>query len=367
MTRLKKNKQSSTASVSSHPAQTTFVEHVRELRRRLTWVALWFVVVTGAIFPFYRDIIKLLMQPLGHEKLYYLTPIGGVGFAIKVCMYVGMVAALPVLVYHLYRFISPVMRQHSAKQAAVYMLLSALLAGIGIVFAYVVSLPSALKFLTNFNIGNVSAMLTVDSYLSFIIAYVLASALMFQIPLIMVIIDKITPTPPLRWNRYQRHMIVAAFIIAMLVSPSPEITTQVMLALPIIVMYQMGIGLVWLNHRSHRSKSKRAERATTVAEPTPQSQQEAPVAPVVTPVAASPVVTTVTKVAPQVRRAQTPGRVDVLMRYTPPVRPRSTSVAVPARAPRVTQQPLATQLQPDTTPRSPSRPTIDGVFRPTSS
>ena len=341
------------------------MEHVRELRRRFTWVALWFVVVTGAIFPFYRDIIKLLMQPLGHEKLYYLTPIGGVGFAIKVCMYVGMVAALPVLVYHLYRFISPVMRQHSAKQAAGYMLLSALLAGVGIVFAYVVSLPSALKFLTNFNIGNVSAMLTVDSYLSFIIAYVLASALMFQIPLIMVIIDKITPTPPSRWNKYQRHMIVAAFIIAMLVSPSPEITTQVMLALPIIVMYQMGIGLVWLNHRSQRRKSRKAERVATVAEPRSQPSQEVQVAPVITPVIASPVAA-VAKAPPQARRAPAPGRVDVLMRYTPPVRPRNTSVAVPARASRAVQQPLATQLQPDVAPRSPSRPTIDGVFRPTS-
>lgn len=343
------------------------MEHARELRRRFTWVALWFVIVTGAIFPFYRDIIKLLMQPLGHEKLYYLTPIGGVGFAIKVCMYVGMVAALPVLVYHLYRFISPIMRQHSARQAAVYMLLSALLAGVGIVFAYVVSLPSALKFLTNFNIGNVSAMLTVDSYLSFIIAYVLASALMFQIPLIMVIIDKITPTPPSRWNKYQRHMIVAAFIIAMLVSPSPEITTQVMLALPIIVMYQMGIGLVWLNHRSHRSKNKRAERVAAVAEPTPQPQQEVPVVSVATPVAMSPVVTTVAKASPRARRAQAPGRVDVLMRYTPPLRRRDTSLTVPARGSQTPQQPLATQLQPDVISRAPSRPTIDGVFRPTSS
>lgn len=62
------------------------MEHVRELRGRLVWVALWFVLVTGAAFPFFEDIIKLLMKPLGNEKLYYLTPIGGVSFAIKVCM-----------------------------------------------------------------------------------------------------------------------------------------------------------------------------------------------------------------------------------------------------------------------------------------
>lgn len=334
------------------PKTQTFMEHVRELRGRLVWVALWFVLVTGAAFPFFEDIIKLLMKPLGNEKLYYLTPIGGVSFAIKVCMYVGMVATIPVLVYHLYQFISPVMKRRSAKRAILYVSLSTLLAAVGIVFAYLVTLPSAMHFLTGFTIGGVSAMLTVDSYLSFIVAYVLASALMFQVPLVMVIIDRITPMPPSSWNKYQRHMIVAAFIIAMLITPSPEITTQFTLAAPTILMYQIGILLVWMRHRQLKPKTasvdtfeqKLVEEVITphVPQPVPEIQ-------------ATPVVAVASNPHPRI----TPGRVDVLMRYKP-AHARNTTVAVPSRQ-KPAQDILASQVRPQAN-RPASRVSIDGFF-----
>lgn len=338
---------------SSAVAALTFMDHVRELRRRLIWVALWFVVVTGVAFPFYHDIIQILMQPLGHEKLYYLTPIGGVGFAIKVCMYVGMVATFPILIYHLYKFVSPVMKRHSNQRAIFYMVLSTFLAAAGVVFAYIVSLPSALRFLTGFNIGNVSAMITVDAYMSFIIAYVVASALMFQIPLIMVIIDKITPTPPSRWNKYQRHMIVAAFIIAMLISPSPEITTQVMLAIPVIVMYQFGIGLVWLNHRKHRGAGVAVEQQETpeptVAHGEPTEQQL---------VGQPALVTTVSR--PSVRTV--PRRVDGFMRpMSAPVVPARRS-SLPRPGDSLLSQRAAAVEPSVATPKT----TIDGFFKASS-
>lgn len=366
MSRLKKNQQNSIA--SSRPdtrnVQVTFREHVGELRGRLTWVALWFIVITAAAFPFYLDIIKLLMQPLGNEKLYYLTPIGGVGFAIKVCMYVGMVAALPILVYHLYRFVAPVMKRHSAKHAAMYMVLSALLAITGVVFAYVVSLPSALKFLTGFNIGNISAMLTVDSYLSFIITYVLANAIMFQIPLLMVIIDKITPMPPSKWNKFQRHMFVGAFIIAMLISPSPELTTQAMIAAPVIVMYQLGIGLVWLSHRATRARKHKMHKELLVKQPvTTPAPSAIPATPIITMTPTLQATAAVEVRPPQPRQQQVPGRVDVLMRYTPP-KTRRQSVAVPQRAMQPAKQPsLSVQMRPQARVDGVPRVTMDGVFK----
>ncbi|HEU0266369.1 MAG TPA: twin-arginine translocase subunit TatC [Candidatus Saccharimonadaceae bacterium] len=238
----------------------TFIDHVHELRRRLFWVALWFVVVSGAVFPFFQDVIKLLMRPLGHEKLYYLTPVGGLSFMFKVCMYIGFIATLPVLIYQIYRFLSPVMRRHNIHQAIGFVVVSFMLAAGGVTFAYLVSLPAAMHFLTHFGIAGVSPMLTVDSYLSFIVAYLLAGALLFQLPLVMSIIDSIHPTPPSFWLKYERHMVVAALIVAMLITPTPNISDQVIMALPIMVMYQIGIGLVALRHRSRRTIAKVPER-----------------------------------------------------------------------------------------------------------
>ena len=368
MSRSKKSQLNNTAGEGAGPrnSRIAFREHIRELRGRLTWVAVWFIVVTAAIFPFYLDIIKLLMYPLGNEKLYYLTPMGGIGFAVKVCMYVGMIVALPVLIYQLYRFVSPVMRRHSAKQAAVYMLLSALLAAAGVCFAYFVSLPSALKFLTGFNIGDISAMLTVDAYLSFIITYILANAIMFQIPLMMVVVDKITPTPPSTWNKFQRHMIVAAFIVAMLISPSPELTTQAMIAAPIIAMYQFGIGLVWFRHRSRRANKRRPATVASDAshlkvrnEVKVLTQNASLEKPTPTPTPMASVKSSLVK--------NKPGMVDVAIRYTPRTRQVQLPVAVPARPKPQQARTLAQQavrssgapVQARTVPRA----TMDGVFR----
>jgi len=329
------------------------MDHVHELRGRLVWVALWFVLATGIAFPFFEDIIKLLMKPLGNEKLYYLTPIGGVSFAIKVCMYVGMIATIPVLVYHLYQFISPVMKRRSAKRTIWYVSLSTLLAAIGIVFAYLVTLPSAMHFLTGFTIGGVSAMLTVDSYLSFIVAYVLASALMFQVPLIMVIIDRIIPMPPSSWNKYQRYMIVAAFIIAMLITPSPEITTQFSLAVPTILMYQIGILLVWMRHRQAKSEQTSTdstleqELVEEVRQPHLQTALEQQSIPGTATTASKP------------RFAAVPGRVDVLMRYEP-ARARNRTVAVPSR--QKPQGALGSQDRPQISQNPGGRVSIDGFF-----
>lgn len=349
---------------ASRNTRLAFREHVRELRGRLTWVAVWFIVVTAAIFPFYLDIIKLLMYPLGNEKLYYLTPMGGIGFAVKVCMYVGMIVALPVLVYQLYRFVAPVMRRHSAKQAAIYMLLSALLAAAGVCFAYFVSLPSALKFLTGFNIGDISAMLTVDAYLSFIITYILANAIMFQIPLLMVVVDKITPTPPSTWNKFQRHMIVAAFIVAMLISPSPELTTQAMIAAPIIAMYQFGIGLVWFRHRSKRANEKQLPMAAPDASPL-EVRNEGEVLAQSTP-EAKPIAAPAVSVKSSLVKNK-PGMVDVAIRYTPRIRQVQLPVAVPARpklqqARTLAQQAARSSVVSARVRHSP-RATMDGVFR----
>lgn len=336
------------AKISTEPTLMTFMGHVRELRRRLFWSAVWLVVLSGAIFPFYKQIIQILMKPLGNEKLYFLSPVGGLGFAMKICMYVGLIAVLPILVYNLYKFISPIIPHHRARTAIAYICLSALLAMCGVAFAYTVSLPSALHFLTHFDIGNVSAMLTVDAYLSFIVAYVLAGALLFQLPLIMVIIDSITPTPPSGWNKYQRHMIVAAFVIAMLITPVPDILNQFILAMPIVVMYQVGILLIWMRHRTKNAKAAKSAIANTST-----TKVQMPTLQVVQPVAAAPVVSltntaqsvTVQEVAPvQVARRRS---IDGLSRP-------SRTLSVPARPGSSSANPGPLAAKP--------RPTIDGIF-----
>lgn len=237
--------------LKKQPVSQTFSDHIQELRGRLFWIAVAFVVFTACAYPLFDIIVRIIVLPLGDQELYYLTPIGGFSFIIKVCMFVGAVLTLPIFIYHLYRYIMPLVGATIGK-VVLYTFMSFVLAMVGIAFAYFVSLPAALYFLTNFNIDQVSALLTVDSYFSFVVTYLFAAALLFQVPLIMSIVNSVTPMPPRQLMGAQRYVVVAAFVIAALISPTPDVMNQALLAVPIIVMYQIGIVLTMIQNRSRR-------------------------------------------------------------------------------------------------------------------
>jgi hypothetical protein len=123
-----------------------------------------------------------------------------------------------------------------------------------------------MHFLTGFNIQNVSAMLTVDSYLSFVVAYVLGFAALSQIPLILMLINTIKPIPPKKLMGFQRYVILAAFILAAIISPTPDVSNQTILAIPIILMYQMGVFMVWSQSRANRRRQAKVKGHEPIAE-----------------------------------------------------------------------------------------------------
>lgn len=257
----------------SSSALPTFMDHVQELKSRLFWVAAFFVVAAAASYPFFQTIVDLLIKPLGNHKLYYLSPAGGFSFIIKVCMYAGFIGALPAVIYHLYKFIAPVMKKEHTRAVIGYTIASTLLAVTGMVFAYLVSLPAALHFLTDIDVKQVTAMLTIDAYMSFIIAYLIAGALLFQLPLIMLIINSVTPLKPGKLMGFQRHIIIGSFVVAAVISPTPDAVNQTLLAAPMVLMYQIGIVLVWLVNRKKKQRTsfvsakKAAETPITVPAP----------------------------------------------------------------------------------------------------
>ncbi|HMR72518.1 MAG TPA: twin-arginine translocase subunit TatC [Candidatus Saccharibacteria bacterium] len=226
------------------------MDHVRELQGRLFATGIAFIVFAAAAYPFFDVIVNFLLAPLGeNHELVYLTPAGAFSFIIQVCMYVGFVVVLPIVIYNVYRFIMPVMKKTTTKVALGYTIASFLLALVGMAFAYYVSLPAALYFLTGFDLYHINPMLTIDSYFSFIMVYMIVGALLFQIPLVMLIINGAKPLQPKRLMRHQGKIILGSFIIAAIVSPTPDALNQSLLASPMIVMYQIGIILVLLKNR----------------------------------------------------------------------------------------------------------------------
>jgi len=296
---------------------------------RFFWVAMFFVLASAVAYPNFELIVRVILMPLGDTKLYYLTPSGGLSFIIKVCMYVGIVAILPALVYHLYKFIAPVIEQRRARDIATYTSASIFLAFSGIAFCYFVSLPAALHFLTNFDLQNINAMLTIDSYLSFVMAYVIAGALLFQLPLVLFIINSVTPLPPSVLLKQEDKVIIGSFVVAAILSPTPDVVNQALLAGPVILMYQIGIIGIWVSHarqkRRDASLMKSSGKKPTVAPLSIEARQlTPPVPPVAPPVQLpQPMNSRQPKASPQIRSLDGIRSVRIPARPVPPrmVRP----------------------------------------------
>jgi twin arginine-targeting protein translocase tatC len=234
------------------------MDHIRELQWRLAIVALAFLATGAAVYPFFDKIVALLLKPLGNNlSLVYLTPGGAFNFAVQVCIYAAMIGALPVALYHIYRFVMPAVEKTTLRGVLGYSLSSLLLAAVGVAFSYFLALPAAIQFLTSFDLKNISPMLTVESYLSFVMTYLLAGALLFQLPLFMTIINRIKPMTPRMLMSGQRHVILWSVVFAAVISPTPDAVNQLLLAAPMIVMYQVGIVIILLKNRKRADKKSK--------------------------------------------------------------------------------------------------------------
>ena len=330
------------------------MDHLRELQGRVFSTVFVFILVAAAAYPFFDKISAFLMAPLKPgQELVYLTPGGAFSFIIKVCAYIGLIGTLPILIFHLYRFIMPAVRQTNLRTVLKFTIASLVLAVCGVLFAYYVSLPAALQFLTGFNLNHIDPMLTIDSYFSFIMTYMLAGALLFQLPLIMLIINTVKPLTPKKLMSFQRHMIVISFAIAAIISPTPDALNQTLLASPVVVMYQVGIVLIW---RVNRKAKKASAKAAAVNVAPVREAAPAPLATVETlreAVQPQPALNSVTP------RPHMPSRVrsmDMIRRDAP----RQQTLAVPQRVISVT--PIRREIV--TTPTlAKSVRSIDGVVR----
>jgi sec-independent protein translocase protein TatC len=239
------------------PDRLPFIAHIRELRKRLFYVAITVIAFGGIAYAVNEPITQLLLGPAGDQQFIYTTPGGGFDFLFKLCLYTGIAASIPVIVYQLLRYLQPLIQKDAMRFIAWGSVASAFLAIAGILFGYLMGLPAAMHFLLQgFSSDQIKALISIQSYMSFVMLYLLGSALLFQVPLVLILINRIKPLQPGKLMKFQRWFILIAFIVGAIVNPSPNVQDQLMLSIPMILMYQLGIVLVWAINRRHRKPKK---------------------------------------------------------------------------------------------------------------
>jgi sec-independent protein translocase protein TatC len=263
MTKKRNHKQQATNRARAKKQQTgrpehkPFIEHLRELRTRLVFVCLAIIAGASAAYPLRQTIIDFLVAPAGEQQFIFTSPTGGFDFVFKVCIAAGVVASIPVIIFNLLRYLQPLFPKASLKTATLGMLFSVFLAFVGMTFAYTVGLPAALNFLLQtFLTGPVEALITIQAYMSFVVIYMLGAALIFQIPLVLLFINRIKPLRPSKLFKQQRWVILISFIIAVIITPTPDVASLLILAIPMIIMYQLGIVLIMIANRRGRYRGQ---------------------------------------------------------------------------------------------------------------
>jgi sec-independent protein translocase protein TatC len=230
-----------------------FIKHVQELRRRLMWCAIVLAIGAGVGYLLRDPILTWLQAPL-HGKLYYSQVMGAFEFLMQACFLAGFIPAIPVIVYNLVSFVRPALPQPiSRQQIFTIVAASSLLTVGGVLFAYYVSLPVVLRFLSSIDVSHLHPLIAANSYLSFVINYLAVFAAIFQLPLLMLFIDRITPIPPATLRKWRKWVILGAFAAAFILPIAPDPVSQVMLALPIIILYEVSIWLLVYRHRPRRT------------------------------------------------------------------------------------------------------------------
>lgn len=328
--------------------------HLRELQWRLVLVAAFFIIGACLAYSYQETLIPLLLDPLKGEKLVYLNPAGGFSFIFQISLYAGIALAFPVLLQQLYSFLRPALPTAAQRRSSIIIISSLILLVAGIAFGYLVAVPSALTFLYGFADQYINASLTAESYLNFIIAYTIGIGIVFQLPLLLLLIHAIKPMKPGGLLKSEKWVVLVAFIVAAIITPTPDPINQAIIAGPVIVVYQIGVVAVLISIARARRRTK---QATVIATPKPApTLQVAPQpvpTPVSTPVLASPAVSAPVIHAPA-QPIQTVKTIDGVVRRSAP------QLRVPQR-PTEPQRP-----QPRAPQQSPSQKGfyVDGIIAP---
>ncbi|HEY4963345.1 MAG TPA: twin-arginine translocase subunit TatC [Candidatus Saccharimonadales bacterium] len=232
--------------LKSNEANLTFLEHLHELRRRLVYVIASVALFATLAYFVQQRIVNFLLRPSHGQQFIYTSPGGGINFLFTVCTYVGIALSIPIIIYQILGFFEPLIKDQTRQSIIKFSSFSIILATIGFFFGYYVGLPSALHFLGNqFTTAQIHALFTLQEYLSFLTIYLVGSMLLFQLPIVLLFIDRIKPLSPKKLLGAERYVIVAAFIISMFMAPTPNVLDQLIIAGPIIIMFNLGVLMIW--------------------------------------------------------------------------------------------------------------------------
>ncbi len=246
-------------------------EHLSELRKRILVSLAFLFLAFIVIFNYSEDLFNLLSFPLKSEikfdltnpylhigkktpvSLVFLAPAEAFWMHMKVSFVASFILTLPVIFYQIWKFVSPGLLSKEKKYLIPFIVMSTTLFLAGSVFCFVIILPFAMTFLLGYKTGTLTPMISVGSYIDFCLKFILAFGAIFELPLLIIFLTKFGIVSPRSLAKNRKYAILVSFVVAAILTPTPDAFNQVLMAVPIIILYEIGILLSVIIYRKKKN------------------------------------------------------------------------------------------------------------------
>jgi sec-independent protein translocase protein TatC len=245
-------------------SRAPLLDHLLELRRRLLWSASALAIAFFGCLYFARPIFAFLVQPLvqaGQGKIIYTQIFEAFFVEIKVAFFAALMLAFPVISNQLWQFVAPGLYRNEKRALLPFLCATPVLFLSGAALAYYVAIPVALHFLLSFqgNLGGIQqeALPAVGNYLSFVMQFLFAFGLSFLLPVLLMLLERAGIVTRKQLVSGRRYAIVGAFAIAAVLTP-PDVGSQLLLAIPLMILYELAIVGIWFTERRRKPQAEGA-------------------------------------------------------------------------------------------------------------
>jgi sec-independent protein translocase protein TatC len=226
------------------PAQKemTFIEHLEELRRRLIISAAAVLLLSIAGWFFSKELLDWVTRDL--PRAYFTSVTEAFSVRVKISLWAGFIAALPIVIYQIWQFVVPGLMAREAKAAFGVVFFGTFFFAGGAAFCWKVVLPVAIKFLLGFQTEKLEPLITIGDYVGFVAFTVFAFGAVFELPIVAFFLGKLGIIDHKMLGTGRRWAVVIILIVSAAITPTPDLFSQVALAVPLYILYEISIWVV---------------------------------------------------------------------------------------------------------------------------
>lgn len=233
----------------------TVVGHLEELRKRVIYSGILFIIATFISYRFTETMVGDIIARAPDMNFVYISPPELMLSYIKLAVVSGLVTSAPFILGQVWLFISPGFDKKEKK----YLIISLILGGgffvLGVIFSYEIVMPIIFKFFSGFQTPEIRPMISVNSYLTFVINILIAFGVVFELPIVMLLLTRFGLLNPSLFIKYRKYMTLIIFVFAAILTP-PDIISQSLLAIPMLALFELGILLSKIAQKKRKNNKK---------------------------------------------------------------------------------------------------------------